>query len=360
MDGVLVDVRSSYRAVVIQTVQFYLGDCLGLNLPPGLVTPALVETCKLMGGFNNDWDLTAGLIGYFLAQLPPLAEPPAPLPDLDAILAYLAQIPIPVNAAAHLQAAADRLDSLTGPVRQAGGGLPGLRQVMGARNQHLVFYAGDLTTTNLVLRLFQEIYFGPTLFTHFFAVAPRFRRTAGLVETETPLVSPATLAALARDHRLGIATGRPRAEAAYALHRLGLASFFEVCVTHDDVVAAEAAAAAAGAPARLGKPSPWPLLAASAQLDPGGSLAAAYLGDTPDDMLAAQRARKERSFLAIGISVTGGEALAAHLLAAGADFTVRSVDDLRTGATIVPVGPASWPDDVGREKQTLPPTAPSP
>ncbi|MGB3062475.1 MAG: hypothetical protein WBE17_22335, partial [Anaerolineae bacterium] len=106
--------------------------------------------------------------------------------------------------------------------------------------------------------------------------------------------------------------------------------------------------------------SPWPLLSAGAQLDPGGSLAAAYLGDTPDDMLAAQRARKERSFLAIGISVTGGEALAAHLLAAGADFTVRSVDDLRTGATIVPVGPASWPDDVGREKQTLPPTAPSP
>ncbi|WP_343423797.1 hypothetical protein, partial [Candidatus Amarolinea dominans] len=46
----------SYRAVVIQTVQFYPGDCLGLNLPLGLVTPALVETCKLMGGFNNDWD----------------------------------------------------------------------------------------------------------------------------------------------------------------------------------------------------------------------------------------------------------------------------------------------------------------
>ena len=123
-------------------------------------------------------------------------------------------------------------------------------------------------------------------------------------------------------------TGRPRAEAAYALHRLGLASFFEVCVTHDDVVAAEAAAAAAGAPARLGKPSPWPLLAASAQLDPAGSLAAAYLGDTPDDMLAALRARAARPFLAIGVSAVGGDAQRAHLLAAGADLVLPTVDAL--------------------------------
>lgn len=328
MDGVLVDVRSSYRAVVIQTVQFYLGDCLGLNLPPGLVTPALVETCKLMGGFNNDWDLTAGLIGYFLAQLPPLPAPAAPLPDLDAILAFLAQTTCPVDAAPRLLTAAERLNSLVGPVRQAGGGLPGLRQVIGARNRRLVFYAGDLTTTNLVLRLFQEIYLGPALFTRLVQATPRFQHTPGLIDTETPLVSPETLAALARDHRLGIATGRPRAEAAYALHRLGLAPFFEVCITHDDVVAAEAAAAAAGAPARLGKPSPWPLLSAASRLDPGGALAAAYLGDMPDDMMACQRARVQRSFLAIGISATGGEALRAHLLTAGADFTVRSVDDL--------------------------------
>ena len=328
MDGVLVDVRSSYREVVIQTVHSYLGECLGLALPPGLVTPALVETCKLMGGFNNDWDLTVGLIGYFLTHLPPLPAPAAPTPDLDAILTCLAQLPMPANTASHLQAAADRFASLTGPVRQAGGGLPGLRQVMGARNQHLVFYAGDLATTNLVLRLFQEIYFGPALFSRFFAVAPRFWRTTGLVDTETRLVNPATLAALARTFRLGIATGRPRAEAAYALDRLELAAFFEVCITHDDVVAAEAAAAAAGAAVRLGKPSPWPLLAASAQLDPGGALAAAYLGDTPDDMLAAQRARAARPFLAIGVSAVDGEAQRAHLLAAGADLVLSTVDDL--------------------------------
>jgi HAD superfamily hydrolase (TIGR01548 family) len=312
MDGVLVDVRSSYRQVVIQTVQSYLGDCLGLALPPGLVTPALVETCKLMGGFNNDWDLTAGLIGYFLTHLPSAPEPAAPVADLDAILACLAQTPMPADAASRLQAAADRLDSLTGAVRQAGGGLPGLRQVMGVRNQHL----------------FQEIYFGPTLFMRFFAVAPRFRRTAGLVDTETRLVNPATLAALAQAFRLGIATGRPRAEAAYALDRLGLAAFFEVCVTHDDVAAAEAMAAQAGAAVRLGKPSPWPLLAASAQLDPAGSLAAAYLGDTPDDMLAALRARAARPFLAIGVSAVGGDAQRAHLLAAGADLVLPTVDDL--------------------------------
>ena len=89
-------------------------------------------------------------------------------------------------------------------------------------------------------------------------------------------------------------------------------------------------AASAGAAVRLGKPSPWPLLAASAQLDPGASLAAAYLGDTPDDMLAAQRARAARPFLAIGVSAVGGDMQRAHLLAAGADLVLPTVDDLLT------------------------------
>ena len=327
MDGVLVDVRSSYRVTVAQAVQRYLRDGLGLNLPQTLVTPAHVAAGKLMGGFNNDWDLTAGLIGYFLAQLPALPAPAAPLPDLDAILVFLAQTPHPAAAELHLQAAADRFVALIEPVRQAGGALNGLRQVIGARNEGLVFYHGDLATTNLVLRLFQEIYLGPALLAELYQVRPRFQHAAGLIDSETLLINPATLTALAQGRRLAIATGRLRAEATYALERLGLASCFEFCVTHDDVVAAEAAA---GLGVRLGKPSPWPLLTASARLDPGGALAAAYIGDTPDDILAAQRARAERPFLAIGVSAVGGDSLHGHLRAAGADIVLRATDDLLT------------------------------
>lgn len=328
MDGVLVDVRTSYRAATAQTVQRYLGDCLGISPPPGLVMQAAIEACKMMSGFNNDWDVTAGLIGFFLAHLPPLPAPSAPPANLDAILTLLAQTPCPADAGARLAEAVDRLPTLIEPVRRAGGGLHNLRQAIGDRNQHLVFYDGEPTTTSLVLRLFQETYLGPALFAQTCHAQPRFWRTPGLIETETLLVKLETLAGLARRHRLAIATGRPLAEAAYTIQRLGLTPFFEAFITHDDVAAAEEAAAAAGQSVRLSKPSPWPLLSAASRLDPGGALAAAYLGDMPDDMMACQRARAQRPFLAIGVTAAGGEALARHLRTAGADFTVRSVDDL--------------------------------
>ncbi len=326
MDGVLVDVRASYRQAIVQTVHLYLTRGLGIALPEPLVTPVQIEACKLMGGFNNDWDLTAGLLGYFLTQLPPLTQPAVPPADLDAVMTCLAQTGAPAGVAPQLFTAAAHLPALIEPVRQAGGGLSGLRQVIGVHNLGLVFASGALTAANLMLRIFQEVYLGPDLLTRLYpGAAPRFHNAPGLIELETLLVRLPTLATLAANYRLAIATGRPWGEAIFTLTRLGLAPFFPLCITHDDVTAAEAAS---GHATRLSKPHPWPLLSAAARLDPGGRLAAAYLGDMPDDMRAAQSAKNERSFMAIGVSVTGGEALRSHLLAAGADLVIPDVDAL--------------------------------
>ena len=53
LDGVLVDVSSSYRKAIEETVQFFTGKKVKANE---------IQELKENGGYNNDWDLTEELI----------------------------------------------------------------------------------------------------------------------------------------------------------------------------------------------------------------------------------------------------------------------------------------------------------
>jgi HAD superfamily hydrolase (TIGR01548 family) len=53
MDGVLVDVSSSYRIVIKKTAEYFLKE---------EVSHLEVARYKLKGGYNNDWDLTEAII----------------------------------------------------------------------------------------------------------------------------------------------------------------------------------------------------------------------------------------------------------------------------------------------------------
>ena len=53
MDGVLVDVRDSYREAVRETVRHFSGEC---------VTHEEIQEFKNAGGWNNDWLLSHRLI----------------------------------------------------------------------------------------------------------------------------------------------------------------------------------------------------------------------------------------------------------------------------------------------------------
>ncbi len=53
LDGVLVDVRSSYREAIAATVKFFSGQ---------RPDQEEIAAAKRAGGFNNDWDLTAALL----------------------------------------------------------------------------------------------------------------------------------------------------------------------------------------------------------------------------------------------------------------------------------------------------------
>ncbi len=77
MDGVLIDVSRSYRETIQRAVQIYLETCLGFD--KGKAEPVTKEDISLFksaGGFNNDWDLTSGLVLFLLSNsgLPPVPK----------------------------------------------------------------------------------------------------------------------------------------------------------------------------------------------------------------------------------------------------------------------------------------------
>lgn len=296
MDGVLADVARSYRAATLITAERYLRDLLGADVPDGYFTLEHMDALKRAGGFNNDWDAAAALAIAAVSRLAPVQPRPlrlgAPTAEAAAAVAGLLRghtLPaLPVNEFAELCEG----------IAANGGGLAGLAAATGGRNAALVLHTGTLHDTDLITRVFQEHYLGGAAFERVCGAPPQFFYGEGLAEQEPLLVPVAVLSTVAPGRRLAIATGRPRYEAGFFLDRHGIASYFEVIVTEDDIAAAEAAEERrTGVRPSWRKPDPWSVLTALERLGEG---VAAYLGDTPDDLRAARAACSVRPVWAVG------------------------------------------------------------
>ncbi len=152
-----------------------------------------------------------------------------------------------------------------------------------------------------VVEVFQEKYLG--------------KNFDGLCVRERWLLDKGLLERLAKNYRLAVLTGRPRAEAEFVLERFGVRGSFAEIVCMEDV------------PAGKGKPNPWGLREVLRRLGAeraGG--ANAYFGDTVDD----QRAAKAAGLTAIGVLPCGqdqGRALARVLRKAGAGKVFGTNDE---------------------------------
>ncbi|MGQ9567298.1 MAG: HAD family hydrolase [Anaerolineae bacterium] len=330
MDGVLVDVRESYREVARRTATGYLERLL--DWPSGFLEDVItledVAALKLARGFNNDWALTTALIALYLAHLPPLPAPRLPSSPASAREVFQALWGTGSDVAAQAPAFWEGVDvaSFAQEVAAAGGGLEGVARVLGNfPNRAFLFAEGDLRRTNLVQRLFQELYLGRDLFIRTYGEEPIWHQGEGLIARERLIPMPSTLEALAHRLPLAIATGRPRAEALYALERFGIAPYFRAMVDLEDVQEAEAVTDEKP----LGKPHPYSLLEAARRVGAEGRTCA-YVGDQPDDMRAARRAAEVQPFLAIGCTAMAGDRdrAAQCLREAGADFVIGHPDDL--------------------------------
>ena len=328
MDGVLIDVSRSYRKTIQQTIHIYLQDCLGMKST--LVSSEEISLFKSVGGFNNDWDLTAGFLLYLLSvsKIPPLPKQKK-LSSLDEIVLYLRQHLSNFYQRRPLGLKRNLFSSFLEQVKASGGGLRGVRSVLGGSWANWIYRSGDLEKENLVKRIFQEIYLGEKFSPHYH-LQPLFYRGKGLYLREKLLIEREILASLRKKVRLGIASGRPRFEAELALKRFRILHYFDSVVTLDECETEEASLLKVSKKEmKLTKPHPFSILKVIEEIGIPNPRCG-YIGDVVDDMKAAQAAKKKFPMLAIGFLRSGKTepVMMEALLRAGADCIIKNPKEL--------------------------------
>ncbi len=162
-----------------------------------------------------------------------------------------------------------------------------------ALTDHLLRARGVTVSLTEVTQRFESLYQG---------TADR----AGLFQRETLLVNRSDLIALRKRIRLGIVTGRPRADAQRALEQFAIQDLFDVVICREDGPL---------------KPDPAPVRRALEEL---GVSRGWMIGDTVDDIRAARAA----GLLALGFQSSADEGTARALRQAGAGRILRDLSRL--------------------------------
>lgn len=268
VDGVLVGVEDSYRRAIIETVDRLYGET---------IEKAGIQAFKNAGRFNNDWEVTDAVALFVLAKRRGF--------QMD-------------------------LPSFTSAIATRGGGIDAARAII--RESGLA--VEDEWNPKVIRRVFQQLYLGSNLYHELEGQEPTIE-SPGYIHDEPVLIEADTIDWLTGAFAVGVFTGRPAAEAAIALERVGLAIPAAHRITMDDEVP--------------GKPDPAGLLRLADRLD---AATLAFVGDTIDDIATVSRARTvdDRSYVGIGVLTGGltGESGRDGFREAGADAVVSTVNDL--------------------------------
>ena len=316
MDGVIMDVSASYRDVVRRTAGLFFQPARGAEkLPTPLFELADLAAVKQSGGLNNDWDLTFEVINLFFS----LVINPGTDENRDPWKRYHETI-----SRCNVASMVEFLQSTDRP-------LSSLLNQHGRYEDPFIksLYKGDVGSGNIIKQIFQEIYLGEHLFGSTYNMNPSVYRGEGFILREKVLIDRQFLEELTAQNVLAIATGRPRAEAEYPLNHFYLNKYFAKIFTLDDCLIEEKRILEQeGRTVSLSKPNPFMLDAMAKKFrEPFDRFY--YIGDMPDDMLAAGAAAP--NYIGIGILLTAPdkESLKRNLTAAGADFIIDSFEELR-------------------------------
>ena len=259
IDNVLIDTRLSYLDTIRWTIEIFLSSgklplyqAAARETQPFLLSHEDVHRFKLLGGFNDDWDCCYGLLIYLLSleAAPRTMEALKKKADFTGLLKKIKDRPLRVD---------------------------GVVKLMGRPSY---------VTIEKIGRIFQEVYLGKELFQRIEGRKPFYWKKRGLIHKEKPVFRAPFLRKLKEAGlRLGIATGRPHFEAAYSLKELGILEFFDCMTTMDDVRRQERESRTS-----LRKPHPYSILETAKKL--GLKEGLMYIGDLPDDVLAANRAKE--------------------------------------------------------------------
>lgn len=253
VDGVLIDVRESFRKAICQTVQFYFKEILHFQGTQKLIRPKEIEYFKMAGGFNNDWDLASAVVLFYLIK-----AGRNNLNDID-----------------ELRNREPNIKAFTTKILPQGGGLAKVVNLIKsdryARGE--IFNRWD---KDLITKIFKEIYAGDEYCFNVYGFHPSLIKTEGLIKQERIIIDKNKKDFL-QNFSVGILTGRTQGEARIALERLGW----------DDIISEEKIITADDG---LEKPYPQGLKKLSVNLK---NKLGIYVGDILDDLITVKNFNKE-------------------------------------------------------------------
>lgn len=316
MDGVIIDVSRSYRDTVRKTARlFFKGARSWESLPDPLFSLSDLASVKQSGGLNNDWDLSFLVICLLFSMV----SKSKTSDDRDIWIRYQQTIPH-----CDVKALAQFLRSTRRP-------LSTMLKTKGKLKDEFIasFYGGDVGSGNIIKQIFQEIYLGKDLFESTYGIPPKMVRHEGYINREKLLIGHSVFSSLSKDNILAIATGRPKAEAEYPLDHFELRDFFSTIYTLDDCLTEEKRILQEkGRKVSLSKPDPF-MLDAIAETNRHEVSKRYYVGDMPDDMVAASRSKA--GFIGVGILKSSPEKdnLRKELERSGADYIIEDIEELK-------------------------------
>ena len=307
MDGVIIDVSSSYRDCVRKTASIFFSSCINSKqLPEPLFSLPDLAFLKGTGGLNNDWDLTHKVITLMFSKISGKRESQKREEwDVKELAPFLKASDKPV----------ENLFKESGTLK--------FKEVD-------FFYKGDVGSGNIIKQIFQEVYLGKQLFFETYGFPAQYYFEEGFILKEKLLLERELLSSLAALNKLAIATGRPAMEAVYPIKKNNI-NFFEKVLTLDDCLKAEEEFEKSnGKKISFGKPHPFMLDTIAAYYENSGELKGKlyYIGDMPDDMIAAKKSKYQICAVGVTYSSPNKEKSAARLKEAGADCVVSSPQEL--------------------------------
>jgi HAD superfamily hydrolase (TIGR01548 family) len=314
MDGVIIDVSRSYRDTVRQTARlFFKGARAWEDLPDPLFPLLDLARVKQRGGLNNDWDLTFTVISLLF----PFVKKTGNYEDTNPWVRYKNNI-----ALCDVTELAQFLRSTDNP-------LTSLLKKKQEDTFVMSLYVGDVGSGNIIKQIFQEIYLGMNLFKSTYDIPAKIYNGEGYINREKLLVDKSKLESLSKNNILAIATGRPKIEADYPVDSFGIRQCFDIVLTLDDCIKEEKRILEQeGKKVSLGKPNPY-MLDVVAETKKNEASGFYYVGDMPDDMVAASTSSAPYIGIGVLFSTPDKVILKNELLRAGADYIIEDIEQLK-------------------------------
>jgi HAD superfamily phosphatase len=269
IDGVLIDVRKSYNLAIKQTVDFVVKRMTGASCARRLVSDTLLLKFKQTGGFNNEIDMSYAIILALMSL--PFGESVHDKTDFLFTVAENADETGMLSVEEYLSSLypASRIKKL---------------------KEDLVYPAP--VGKSLLATVFDELFYGPTLFQKQHNLKPMYYHGKPLIENDKIVIREKTIRLFSKKFRenLALISGRSQIAAQHSLKPI-----FNIFNSSASVFLEDENR-------EHWKPNPYSLKKAMKHL---GAKTALYVGDSIEDLNMARKAETETDVKILFIGVYG-------------------------------------------------------